>query len=123
MFVNIFHHQNSVANLRHPRGADKRGQHRQVAAPQRAVGAAVRAFAVPFEGKRRVAQRLPEMVFSKFVQRFRAEVSRQHRSAKSDYATLCQQAHLNGGEIAVAANKQRILLLAGDQRLPVNVRQ
>ncbi len=63
------------------------------------------------------------MVLGKFVQRFSAEVSRQHRPAKSDYATLCQQPQLDGGEIAVAANKQRILLLARDQRLPVNLRQ
>lgn len=57
------------------------------------------------------------------VQFRRAEVTGQHRAAKRDDVMQGQQPELDDGEIAVAADQQRILLLAQRQPLPVNALQ
>ncbi len=123
MFVDVFQHQNAVLDLRHPRRADQRDQHRQVAAPELTLTLPVRPIPLPFHAVGRIAQRAPEMVHGERVQLRRAEVTGEHRAAKRDDVMQRQQTKLDGGEIAVAAYQQRILLLALRQPLPVNALQ
>ncbi|KAI3492619.1 hypothetical protein L1887_42672 [Cichorium endivia] len=70
-----------------------------------------------------IAQRAPEMFHGKRIQLRGAEVTGQHRTAEGDDVMQGQQPKLDDGEIAVAANQQRILLLAQRQPLPVNTLQ
>ena len=78
---------------------------------------------LPVEGKFGIAQSLPKMVLGKGVHFPGTEVSRQHRAAETNHITLRQQTTLNGRKIAVSTQQQRVLLLTGRQRLPVNVCQ
>lgn len=63
------------------------------------------------------------MVLGKRVEGLRAEVAGEHWPAEGDDVAHGQQARLDSGEIAVAANQQRVALLAGNQSLPVDMRQ
>ena len=63
------------------------------------------------------------MLFGKRIEGLRAEVPCEHRPAEGDDVAHGQQARLDDGEIAVAANQQRVTLLAGNQPLPVDMRQ
>lgn len=63
------------------------------------------------------------MVLGKRVEGLRAEVAGEHWPAEGDDVAHGQQARLDSGEIAVAANQQRVALLAGNQPLPVDMRQ
>ena len=51
VLVDIFQHQNTVLNGGHPRRPHQRNEHRQISAPQRAFGSAIRAMTLPVEGK------------------------------------------------------------------------
>ncbi len=63
------------------------------------------------------------MVLGKRIEGLRAEVAREHWPAEGDDVARSQQARLDSSEIAVAANQQRVALLAGNQSLPVDMRQ
>lgn len=82
---------------------------------------ALRPVAVPLNGKGFIAYCPPEVLLRKGIKRFSTKVARQHRAAKGDGAARRQQTALNCSKIAVTANHQRLLLLAFDQSLPVNI--
>ena len=67
MLVDVFQHQNAVANLREPRRTYQRNDHGQVPSPQRALRLTGRAVATPLDGIGRIFQGLPEVPFGKIV--------------------------------------------------------
>src|SRR5471032_463058 len=120
MLIHIFDEQNPALHRRHVPRADQRRKNRQIATPQHAGnidGLGLRRVARHLE--RRVRDRVPEMLHRERARFFRTEISSEHRIAKGLHAGQRVQRQLDCGEVAMADNRDRLILQAALQALVV----
>src|SRR5471032_802525 len=120
MLIHIFDEQNPTLHRRHVPRADQRRKNRQIATPQHAGnidGLGLRHMARHLE--RRMCDRIPEMLHRERARFFRAEISSEHRTTKALHAGQCVQRQLDRGEVAMADNRDRLVLQAALQALVV----
>ena len=103
MLSDVFDEQNAAVDAWKVRCSDQVRQHRQVAAPQRALGGELRrAFERELDGVLRTREQAPAVVERERRGRLGAKVIRRERSGERDQARCGEGRQLKRREIAVA---------------------